>query len=152
IEVVQASDRAGLPEAARASWSLHPIGLLQVVIPVFPHLLPLSDVVRAELYDSREPFLTSVYLGLAALPLVLAAFLSRWRRPALAFAATAGLAVFVALGRFGPFYGVLTTLVPPLRTLRYPVKAMIVPALGWALLAGFGFETWREFAAKRRFT
>jgi Bacterial membrane protein YfhO len=149
IEVLRASDRAGLPEAARGFWSLHPIALLQVVIPVFPHLLPLSDVVRAELYDSREPFLTSVYLGLAALPLVLAAFLGRWRRPALAFAVTAVLAVFVALGRFGPFYGVLTTLMPPLRSLRYPVKAMIVPALAWALLAGFGMETLRVAAPRR---
>jgi Bacterial membrane protein YfhO len=152
IEVLRASDRAALPERSRDFWSLPPVGLLQVVVPVFPHLLPLSEAVRAELYDSREPFLSSVYLGLAALPLVLAAFLDRWRRQAVAFAATGVLATLVALGRFGFVYPLLTTLLPPLRSLRYPVKAMIIPALGWALLAGFGLETWRGTTAQQRFT
>jgi Bacterial membrane protein YfhO len=151
IEIVRASDRAALPERARDFWSMPPLGLLQVVVPVFPHRLPLSKAARAELFDSREPFLSSLYLGLAALPLVLAAFLGRWRGAALAFAATAVLATLVALGRFGFVYGLLTTLLPPLRSLRYPVKAMIVPALGWALLAGFGLETWRTATAPRRF-
>jgi hypothetical protein len=131
---------------------LPPIGLLQVVLPVFPDLLPLSKAVRAALFDSREPFLSSVYLGLAALPLVLAAFLGRWRRAAVAFAAVAVVATLVALGRFGFVYGFLTALLPPLQSLRYPVKAMIAPALGWALLAGFGLETWRQTMVKQRFT
>ena len=150
-EAARASDRAALPLGSRAFWSVPPIGLLQVVLPVFPHLLPLSKAVRAELYDSREPFLSSLYLGLGALPLVISAFLGPWRRAAVAFAATGVIATLVALGRFGFLYGVLTTLLPPLQSLRYPVKAMVVPAVGWALLAGFGLETWRRATVKQRY-
>ncbi len=152
LEVARASDRAALPKPMRDLWSVPPVGLLQVVLPVFPYLLPISQAVRDDLYDSREPFLNSLYLGLAALPLVLSAFLGRWRRLAWAFASVALFATVIAVGRFSFVHGLLTTVLPPLQSLRYPVKAMIVPALGWALLAGLGLETWREACSNERST
>jgi hypothetical protein len=151
-EVARVSDRAALPPSARGFWSLPKVALLQVVVPVFPHRLPISEAVRAVLYESREPFLASLYLGLGALPLVLSAFVSRWRQTALAVAAPSLIATLVALGRHGLVYDFLTTLLPPLQSLRYPVKAMIVPAFGWALLAGVGLEAWRQATTKRHCT
>jgi len=150
LELARTSDRASLPKPMRELWSVPPAGLLQVVLPVFPYLFPISKSVRADLYDSREPFLNSLYLGLASLPLVLSAFLGRWRRLALGFAAVALFATVAAVGRFSFVHGLLTTVLPPLQSLRYPVKAMIVPALAWALLAGLGLETWRESWAAER--
>jgi hypothetical protein len=56
----------------------------------------------------------------------------------------------MALGRHAPVYPLVTALVPPLRILRYPVKATIVVAFAWAGLAAFGAEAWRQGASRRR--
>jgi hypothetical protein len=58
----------------------------------------------------------------------------------------------VALGTHTPVHGLLTTLLPPLRILRYPVKVMVVVAFAWALLAGLGVTAWRGDQRGRRFT
>ena len=50
-----------------------------------------------------------------------------------------------------PAYGIVTTLVPPLRVLRYPVKIMVLVAFVWALLAGLGVDVWRERLRGRAF-
>jgi Bacterial membrane protein YfhO len=150
LDVARVSDRAALPKDIRSFWSLPPVGLLQTLVPVFPHRWPLTKDVRAELYDSREPFLSSLYLGLAALPLVLCSFAGRTRRLAVAFAAAGSVGALLSLGRFGILYDVSTTILPPLQSLRYPVKAMIVPAFAWALLAGLGLEAWRGAGERRR--
>jgi hypothetical protein len=57
-----------------------------------------------------------------------------------ALAALLAALVLVALGRHTPFFALTTTLVPPLRILRYPVKAMVPAALLWSLLAGLGVD------------
>src|SRR5262249_13811631 len=57
------------------------------------------------------------------------------------------LTVLYALGANGPLYGFMTTVVPPLRALRYPSKAMALAALAFALLAGLGVDRWRSQAA-----
>ena len=150
LEAARRSARAGLAPEARAYWSVHPLALLQVVEPVLvdpPGLRP--D--RAEaLSDSREPFFASLYLGLAAGGLVLAsangpAFR---RRGFLAAAMVAG--ALVALGRHTPVYEAAVALLPPLRALRYPAKAMTLVAFAWALLGGMGFEAWRNPRAGER--
>jgi hypothetical protein len=35
-----------------------------------------------------------------------------------------------------------TFVVPPLRALRYPSKALIVASLAWAILVGLGADAW----------
>ncbi|MEW6756392.1 MAG: YfhO family protein, partial [Candidatus Latescibacterota bacterium] len=47
-------------------------------------------------------------------------------------------------GRHSPGYDLASHLLPPLQMLRYPEKAFIVTAFAWALLAGAGFDTWRD--------
>jgi hypothetical protein len=95
------------------------------------------------LLEGRDPFLASLYLGLPALGLVAAAFAGeRGRRPR-ALLAIGLVAVLVALGRYAPVYDVATALVPPLRVLRYPVKAMPIAAFAWAGLVVHGVEAWR---------
>jgi hypothetical protein len=142
LDLVLGSARSELGEGVRTYWSVHPVGLLDLVLPVQLGWWPLRPEARAALYESREPFLPSLYLGLAALPLVLAAFVHPRRRVAWLFAGIGTGAVLVALGRHAPFYGALTTLVPPLRILRYPVKAIFLAAFSWVSLAGLGMEVW----------
>lgn len=143
-EQVRASARAELTEDVRTYWSLHPVNLLQALMPVFFHALPLRGPVRALLFEGREPFLSSVYLGMAALPLVVASFLGPRLRLACFLGAAAITAGLLALGKFGIAYPLAVALLPPLRVFRYPSKAMIVAGLAWALLAGVGYDAWRD--------
>ncbi len=152
LEMARASLRQDLPDAMRSFWSLHPITTLQAFWPVFLDRLPLHGGLRATLFESREPFLASLYLGLATLPLVLGALLGPqrpWRR-LLAF--TAAAAWIVALGRHTPLYDALTALLPPARAVRFPAKAFVLTGLCWACLAGMGFEAWQRGPRRRRAT
>jgi hypothetical protein len=144
------SARWSLPERIHSFWSLHPASLLQALWPALVHDLPLRPEVRAYLYEGREPFLLSVYLGLASTVLVVAAFAKPRARAALALAAIGGAAVLVALGPHTPMQGLAETLLPPLRMLRFPQKALVVTALCWALLAGLGHDAWDEGVWLRR--
>ena len=152
LDVASRSLRRDLPEAMRTYWSAHPAALFETLLAGIPGRLPLSAPWRAALFESREPFLASLYLGLPAAGLVGAAFavpgIGGRRRWALA---SVGLgAVALALGRHAPIYDLVTTLVPPMRVLRYPVKAMVLAAFAWAGLVALGAEAWRRSALGRR--
>jgi hypothetical protein len=86
----------------------------------------------------------SLYLGLPAVALVAAAAAGRRRREAAFFAAAALAAAVVSLGSHTPAYALLTKVLPILAMVRFPAKAMIVVSLCWAVLAGIGFDAWRE--------
>jgi hypothetical protein len=148
MEMASRSSRFDQPGRIRTYWSVHPATLAQVVLPVPLQAHPLSEKVRAALFESREPFLASLYLGLSAAVLVLAAVAER--RAARAFALVLAVIVVLALGRHTPAFAVFTTLVPPLRVLRYPVKAMVAAALVWSVLAGMGADVLRQGASERR--
>jgi hypothetical protein len=149
IEVAARSSRAHLPAQARTFWSVHPAGLLQVSLPLRLHELRLRPEMRDALFDGPEPFFLSLHLGLPSIALVTAALVGRRRACALLAGAFA-LALLVALGRYTPVYDLVAALVPPVRALRYPAKAMLAAALCWALLAGFGFEAWSGHTAIAR--
>ncbi len=53
-------------------------------------------------------------------------------------------APLVALGHHWIAYRLVVWALPPLRILRFPVKAMVIAAFGVAVLAGFGFDRWQE--------
>jgi len=151
LDVARRSARLGLPADVRTTWSLHPLALLQVLSPVPFHELPLDPRWREALFDSREPLLASVYLGAAALPLVLAGLLSRHARGLRRLGAGSLVAaVLFALGKHAAFYTAAVWLVLPLRALRYPSKAMLVAAFAWSLLAALGYDEWRRTVFERR--
>jgi hypothetical protein len=142
LELLRHSARSALGEDARTLWSLHPLLLLQTLAPLLPQDLPLTRAARVLLFDGREPLLASLYLGLAALPLVLAAILEVRRRREVALLLTLGfVAGALALGRHAlPYFWALEA-TPGLGILRFPAKTMVLVALAWALLAGLGLET-----------
>ena len=150
LDMLRASRRAELSEGFRTYWSLHPLNLAQSLLPVFTRDLPLLQEHSDRLFEGREPFLDSIYLGLAALPLVAASSFSRARRRALVFAALGLLIVVVALGKYAVLYDWVVGVIPPLRILRYPVKGLVVASFFWAMLAGLGVDALRE-GPRRRF-
>ena len=148
LALARASTRAHMPEAFRAFWSLHPAVLLEALFPVALDRLPLHWEVRGALFEHREPFLASLYVGLATLALVAAAL----RRPTATKALLAALvlgALALALGRHLPVYALAVKLLPPLQWLRFPAKLLVVAGLAWALLAGMGFDAWQGDGGRR---
>jgi membrane protein YfhO len=153
LEAARRSPRWNLPWESRTPWSVHPAALSQVILPVPIHQLPLSERWSAALFDSREPFLASIYLGAVAAALTAAALAGPRRSGRGILAATAVVATLTALGKHSVFYALVTAVVFPLRMIRYPTKAMVFAAFAWALLAAMGYESWRSQAlgGARRF-
>lgn len=150
LDLAARSARSSLPPEIRTYWSVHPLGILETLVPGLWSTLPLNADLRAALFESREPLIGSLYLGLPALGLVAAGLVASSHRHRTFLALLFGAAALLALGRYSPVYDLAVVVLPPLRILRYPVKAMVVAGFAWALLAGIGFDAWRRAAAPRR--
>lgn len=147
LALVGESGRARMQAADRGYWSLAPVAALDLLVPRLVSDAPLSASARERWFEGREPFLTSVYVGVVCLPLVALGALSRG--PARAFLCLATLLFLaLALGRFNPVYGPLARL-PPFGLLRYPVKYLVPFALFWSVLAARGLQEWRLDGASR---
>lgn len=145
VEAASYSGRRSLPREIRTYWSVHPVVLADLVLPGLSGDAPVPDAMRKEFFEGREPFLASLYLGLPAAALVLAAFAHRGAPRIRWFLAAVGVvALLVALGRHAPVYDLVVAIAPPLKAFRYPVKAMVLVALPWCLLAAIGFDAWRQ--------
>lgn len=144
LDLAARAGRFHLSAEHRGYWSLHPLALLQAMVPIFWNDLPLRSEYREALFESREPLLLSVYLGLPSLGFVLAAFAGSRRPMRTLLGLGAAGAALLALGRNTPAYGLAMTVLPMLRVLRFPSKAMVLVAFCCALLAGMGVDAWRE--------
>jgi hypothetical protein len=140
LSAVLNSARAQLPEEIRTAWSVHPILLLQVWLPVPLGDMPLLPRYDLSIFSSGYPFMPSLYLGLASFGLVVLGPLNRQARKKALLIVLFVAATLFALGPHAPLYGLAVKVFPPLRIFRYPSKAMIVPALCWSLLAGLGLD------------
>jgi hypothetical protein len=150
LDVAARTARADLPASARTAWGVHPVSLAQIPVPARLYQLPLDPADRTALFEGRDPLFHSIYLGLAGLALVAAG--AHAARPPLRLflALLAGAALLVALGRHTPFVDSVAALVPPLRMLRYPAKAMLCVSFAWALLVAFGLDACRSGGAMPR--
>ena len=148
LELARHTARFGLSAQTRTFWSVHPLGLLQAWCPSLWYGVELKEPLWALMWESREPFLASLYVGAASLPLAAAAVAGgRPRRRFLAGFALAAL--LVALGRNAPFYGAVVAVFPPLRILRFPMKCCVPAAFAWSLLAGMGVDALRRARSGR---
>ena len=143
-------ERGRLGSAEILYWSVHPLSLVDLFVPRFFADLPLSPALRGALFEGREPFLVSLYVGLSSLALVVFVTPRGWG-PSSYAAAMALLFGLAALGRHVFLLPLLLT-TPPFSLSRYPAKYALPFAMFWALLAGFGLDAWRRpwDAAQRR--
>jgi hypothetical protein len=148
LEVARRSIRWSMGLASRAYWSAHPAALLQALIPISWDALPWRAQVSAALFESREPYLPSLYLGLPVLALAACGLVTPTARHRVVLGVSALVCALLALGSHTPAYSAAVALFPLLRAVRFPVKAMVPAALCISLLAGFGFESWRARAVR----
>lgn len=140
--------RLDLPRALRVYWAAEPAALWQALLPVPWELL--RQLGPAGLFEGREPFLLSLYVGLPTLGLAL---LGAWRGPrpaALALAVLSAAGLLVALGDATPLYGLLADTLGVLRPMRFPAKALVPAGLLLALLAALGLDAWRAALERGR--
>lgn len=148
LELTRRTARQALSRDIRTAWSLDLLSLAQVGIPLDLKDLPFRTQGHLGLFDVQT-FLGSVYLGIPLLAVATAAFDSPHRSRAWFYGAAALVSVGFALGRHAPFYDPLVFLAPPLRVIRFPVKAMILAAFCACVLAAMGLDGWRELVPKR---
>ena len=148
--LVRGASRATADHYVATTWSVHPASLTDLIVPRLAADLPAAGL-RALLFDGRRPFLLSLYLGIASLPLTALAVagashpLRRWGLLCVI------VCLIAALGRHTP--AAVLFAAPPLSVLRYPAKWIVPASLFWALLAGRGLhvftEDWAEDTRRR---
>jgi hypothetical protein len=134
LQHLRSTIRNAMPPQSSLFWSLHPASLVDLLVS----RLTGDLAYRSWLFEGREPFLESVYLGAVLVAPAAFAVLAGPRRARFA-AAVALVFVLLALGRHTPLLQALVH-VPPFRFFRYPVKYMAPAALWWSLLAGYGIH------------
>lgn len=126
-----------------ASWD--PRSIVEWIVPLFfgP---PGTRFWGQLLIGGHDPLYLTLYPGLLALALVLASKRSAASRWAWLMV---GLGLFVSLGGWNPLMYLLYRL-PLASSMRYPIKAWILLALGASLLAGASLDACREEGQRRR--
>jgi hypothetical protein len=131
---------------------LHPVALLQVVVPgLFGSLAhPAESWWGGPFFTKGFPYFLSLFLGPLALALAAAGLPALDRGTRWLMLAVAGLALWYALGARGglaPLVGAL----PGARWFRFPIKAVLLPHIVVCLLAGLGVDRLRAGTGWRRF-
>jgi hypothetical protein len=143
IAALPSGQRLGLDPAVRFYWSLHPLSLIDLLVPTFVNDLPVNDVARAALFEAREPLFACIYIGAGAAALVGVSLLLRWNRWTSFAAFGFAFSILAALGRHALLYPLLVRFTP-LFLFRYPEKYVILAGFFWALLVGLALDGWME--------
>ncbi len=135
----------GFPFSETTAWSLHPLSLIELVVPrFFGSSLEGPTLWTAVLGCRNMPYYPSLFVGFVPLFFALTgAVLGGDRRRT--FAAGMFLVLLVlSFGRFTPVFWLVYKVFPPLALVRFPVKLLIPALLLVALLAGGGIDTLRS--------
>jgi hypothetical protein len=132
------------PDVALAN-AVHPFSLLQAIVPgLFGSLSSPAEVWWGNRFFSKGlPYFLSFYVGPLVLALAAVGLVRMERHHRLVLLLIAGLALVYALGDSGGLAPLLQR-VPLLRSFRYPSKAMLLPHLTIAVLAGLGTDGLRQ--------
>ncbi len=135
----------GMPFSQTTYWSLHPLSLLEFVLPgFFAPLFSTPSLWTALLNFANKPFFPSLYVGFIPILLAVvacASFTNRLRR----FAGWSALILLLlAFGRFTPVFSLAYLLFPPLELVRFPIKLLTPFVLFVTLLAGWAIDDVRN--------
>ena len=154
---------AVLPETVRGAGfsrdvalgnELHPVALLQAIVPRLfgDPASPVDAWWGGRFFTKGFPYFLTLYVGPLALALALVGALDSPARRRTAWLLTCALALWYALGARGGLAPLVAAL-PGTSFFRFPSKAVMLPFLVLALLAGTGVDAlaggrrWRALAA-----
>ncbi len=147
LEWFRYSDRGAMVSFGK--WSNHPFILAQAALPLSLDPLPMTHESRQLLFSGREPFLSSIYMGGPLLVVALAGILAGGRAR-LGWPLLGVFGVVLSFGPLTPLYDVLRTVLPFLRSFRFPAKSVLLVAFAVAVLAGLGVDALRAPRRRRR--
>ena len=150
VELLSNSHRGaqGLLSRETSNWSLHPLLLMEMLVPDFygPALIsPTSWNAIAD--DGSAPYFISVFMGFVPLFFALAGWAFGRARRRNFVAGAAILILLLAFGHFTPLFSLAYLLVPLLSLVRFPVKLLVPFVMLVAILAGWGLDALRGEAA-----
>jgi Bacterial membrane protein YfhO len=132
--------KTGLSRDEVMAWSLQPASLLQLLIPRSwnPAISGAENQILPA-FESRLPWIQSVYVGVVPLSLAIAGAVSgRDRR---LWGGLVALAIVLALGRYAPVFPAILTMLPSVfGRFRFPEKFLFVAHLGAVVLAAEGAD------------
>ena len=143
---------AGLPQEVALANSVHPLVLLQSLLP---HLFgdpaaPAEAWWGGRFFSKGLPYFLSLYLGPNVLALAAVGAGACRPRLRLALLAPAALGLWYSLGRLGGLAPLVQQL-PLSSAFRFPSKALLLLHLAVAVLAGFGIDALCRRAHARAF-
>ena len=139
----------GLATSVSLSHATPPLALLQSLIPdLFGALADPVQVFWGAAFFERLPYFISLYVGPVALALAFAGLPVLARRHRRVLVVVAILGVWFALGDHG---GLAPLVLKVLNVVRYPSKALLLPYVAVAILAGAGAHALLEGQGWPRF-
>lgn len=136
---------SGFPREIALGNELHPLVLLQVLLPGVLGSLraPVEEWWGGRFYTKGFPYFLSLYLGPCALGLAAAGWCGPERRRRIVLAAAGLVGLWYALGTRGGL-ALAVSYLPPVQWFRFPSKALLLPYLAVAVFAGFGADRLRR--------
>ena len=131
-----------------ATGALHPLLLIETILPIRVENWPLAPEVRGTLALQDQVWMLSHYAGLGALVLAAIAF-RRSSRGVRRFAAVSVLlGVFLSLGTGPAFVQAAWTQLPLIGGLRFPTKHLVALVVAVAPLAGRGVDVLAQASSR----
>jgi|GEM_PF-3035730 len=159
LELIPRSRRAAGIQLSEAShWSLHPLRLLELLVPnLFGNPIHFDEFLGFFMDDEgsqlhRDPWIASPYLGSAVLLFAVVALVAtrtRHRHWVRSLGVLLVLSVLLAVGRHTPLFALYFEHVPMAQLFRYPAKFFGLPAVILPFLGAAGFDAWRSKPSMR---
>ncbi|HEV2379531.1 MAG TPA: YfhO family protein [Terriglobia bacterium] len=136
---------SGLPYGEVVYWSLHPLSLVELVLPgFFGNAFDPSPLWTYVLAGRNQPYYVSVFVGFVPLLLAWIGWSEGHDRRRV-FAGVGGvLLLLLACGRYTPLFAEAYLLLPPLALVRFPAKLLVPAVFMIAILAGWGVDAIRR--------
>ncbi len=154
LELIPRSRRAaGILLSEASHWSLHPLRLLELLVPnLFGNPIRFDEFLgyfmdNEESLLNRDPWIASPYFGSAVLMFAVVGLLAsraRHRYWVRALGLLLILAILLALGRHSPVFALYFRHVPMAQYFRYPAKIFGLAAAILPLLGAAGIDAWRS--------
>lgn len=131
----------GLTFQEVATWSMHPLILLDLFLPNFSGGAVAAPPAWVWLISDRNfAYNPSNFLGFAPLFFAFVGGVMATDRRRNFVTGAAGVLLLLSLGHFTPVYALARLLLPPLGVVRFPMKLLVHVVLLLAILAGWGFD------------